>query len=89
MIVELFFLFLCAPHERSISQTNTTQSKLTCAIMKRIQTLREPYIPPKGECFVVHCGISLIDSFSKEDLDGIESGPDLTPRDEELYPDLL
>ncbi|WP_455107093.1 hypothetical protein [Porphyromonas sp.] len=57
--------------------------------MKRIQTLREPYIPPKGECFVVHCGISLIDSFSKEDLDGIESGPDLTPRDEELYPDLL
>ena len=59
--------------------------------MKKAQMLREPYAPPTVELFFVHCCVDMLEGFSKEDLggDGIEAGPDLTPRDEDLFPDLL
>ncbi|WP_455519513.1 hypothetical protein [Porphyromonas sp.] len=58
--------------------------------MKKAQMLREPYVPPTVELFFVHCCVDMLEGFSKEDLDGdIEAGPDLTPRDEDLFPDLL
>ena len=49
---------------------------------------REPYDPPRGECFSVRCCVDMLEDFSKERLEGIEAGPDLTPRDEDLFPDL-
>lgn len=50
---------------------------------------REPYDPPRGEYFSVRCCVDMLEDFSKERVEGIEVAPDLTPRDEELFPDLL
>ena len=57
--------------------------------MKKVQMLREPYAPPTVELFLVHCCVDMLEGFSKEDLGEVEAGPDLTPRDEDLFPDLL
>ena len=58
--------------------------------MKKVQMLREPYVPPTIELFSVHCCVDMLEGFSKEDLDGIESGPDLTPREDDAFiPELL
>ena len=58
--------------------------------MKKAQMLREPYAPPTVELFFVHCCVDMLEGFSKEDLDGIESGPDLTPREDDAFiPELL
>ena len=51
---------------------------------------REPYDPPRGECFSICCCVDMLEDFSKEKVEGIEVGPDLTPReDDDFHPGLL
>ena len=49
---------------------------------------REPYDPPRGECLLIHRGISVLNDFSTEEFGDPEPGPDLTPR-ENIRPDIL
>ena len=51
---------------------------------------REPYDPPLGECFSIRCCVDMLEDFSKEKVEGIEVGSDLTPReDDDFHPGLL
>ena len=51
---------------------------------------REPYDPPRGECFSIRCCVDMLEDFSKEKVEGIEVGPDLTPReDDDFHPGSL
>lgn len=56
--------------------------------MKMIYSLREPYDPPKGEIFKLRTGMSMLVAFSLEEVDDLEMGPDLTPR-EDIRTDIL